>query len=116
MKSSSRTPVTQEQRDQIKELHEMGYGTRRIGNKVGLGRKVVRSLLEQMGMLKRNKRASTAVKPANKLDPFRDRIREKVDKDLTTTRILREIREAGYTGSRTILATYVRQIRTRPSG
>ena len=112
--TSSRPPVTQEQRDQILKLHEMDFGTRRIATKVGLGRKVVRHALEQMGRLETKQTTASRAPKSSKLDPFRELIREKVGKDLTTSRILREIREAGYTGSRTILADHVRQVRTRP--
>ena len=61
--------------------------------------------------------ASEANKPpaerASKLDPFRAQIKEKVlDQNLTTVRILRELQESGYTGGRTILADYVRALRT----
>ena len=48
----------------------------------------------------------------SKLAPFRQTIEEKVRKDLTVTRILREIREQGYTGGRSILAEHVRTLRS----
>ncbi|MBN2193510.1 MAG: hypothetical protein JW751_11905 [Polyangiaceae bacterium] len=48
---------------------------------------------------------------SNKLESFREAIRLRVDKRLTTTRILREIRELGYDGGRTILGKYVRELR-----
>jgi transposase len=47
----------------------------------------------------------------SKLDPFREQIRQRVDKDLTATRILREIRQLGYDGGRTIVAERVRELR-----
>jgi hypothetical protein len=47
----------------------------------------------------------------NKLDGFHDQIDERIQKRLKVTRILREIRELGYQGGRTILAQYVRQRR-----
>ncbi len=49
--------------------------------------------------------------PAGKLDPFRETIEEKVGTGLTVTRILREIRERGYRGSRTILGDFVRTLK-----
>jgi transposase len=50
-----------------------------------------------------------ATSPAtSKLDAFREAIEQRVQARLTTTRILREIRELGYTGGRTILADHVR--------
>jgi transposase len=50
---------------------------------------------------------------ASKLEPFREVIQLRVDKKLTTTRILREIRSLGYEGGRTILGKYVRELRAR---
>lgn len=51
------------------------------------------------------------LRPPSKLEPFRETIRERADKGLTATRILREIREHGYTGSLTVLKDYLRTIR-----
>ncbi|MCK4305470.1 MAG: IS21 family transposase [Candidatus Eisenbacteria sp.] len=83
---------------------------------MGLGRKVVRGVI-----VKHKRPASTqnqmqprSSSKASKLDPFREQIEQKVKKDLTVSRILREIRERSYTGSRTILADYVRTLRVQP--
>jgi transposase len=92
----------------IVELHQQGYGTRQIARRVCHDRKTVRRVLLQKGLLKP---ILTPPSP-NKLDPFRELIRQKVDRNLTLTRILREIREAGYSGGRTILSAYVRSIRS----
>jgi transposase len=99
--------LLQEERE-IVELHQQGYGTRQIARRVCHDRKTVRRVLLQKGLLHP---ISTPPSP-NKLDPFRELIRQKVDKNLTLTRILREIREAGYSGGRTILSDYVRSIRS----
>jgi transposase len=48
---------------------------------------------------------------ASRLDPFRERIVTLVKKDLTATRILREIRDLGFPGGRTILAEHIRKLR-----
>lgn len=109
-----RTILTQEQLQMLRSLHEMGFGTRKIAAKLGVGRKVVRSTLARLGLFKPTT-PSSKFESASKLDPFRERIREKVSKKLTTTRILREIRKEGYRGGRTILADYVRQIRVEPT-
>jgi transposase len=92
----------------IVELHQQGYGTRQIARRVCHDSKTVRRVLLQKGLLNP---ISTPPSP-HKLDPFRELIRQKVDKNLTLTRILREIREAGYSGGRTILSDYVRSIRS----
>jgi transposase len=52
---------------------------------------------------------------SGKLEPFHQSIRNKVNSGLTTTRILREIRELGYTGGRSILAEYVQKLRASAS-
>jgi transposase len=101
------TLLSQEQRE-IVALHQQGYGTRQIARRVCHDRKTVRRVLLQQGLLKP---ISPPPSP-KKLDPFRELIRQKVDKNLCLTRILREIREAGYSGGRTILADYVRSIRS----
>lgn len=96
-----------EQRRQILYLHEQGYGTRAIAPRVLLNRKAVRRILCDEG---HDPAQSTRATAASKLDSFREAIEERVQKRLTTTRILREIRELGYSGGRTILAQYVRAL------
>ena len=104
-KESDRPPaLTPELEKKILELDRQGFGSRRIAKMLGLGRKQVRNAL------------STSTAPItnasrSKLEPHRDVIREKVKAGLTTSRILREIRREGYTGGRTILGEYVRELR-----
>jgi transposase len=97
-----------ETRDEMVALHNMGYGTRRIARRVGWSRKIVRRILLDQGCLE-----PKAQQTSSKLDPFRQTIEDKVRKGLTITRIRREIKQLGYQGGRTILADYVRQLRTR---
>lgn len=107
--------LTDEQLEDIKRLHKMKFGTRPIAKKLGLGRKLVRNVLDKLGLLETTAaQPKTAPEPANKLDPFRDQIKEKVEKQLSTSRILREIKEKGYQGERTILADYVRTLQVQP--
>jgi len=115
-KRKKRKQLTKELREEIVKLHKQKFGTRRIALKVGVGRKVVRDLLEELGCLKlqRQRLAIEVTQRAGKLDPFRESIKEKVKKQLTVSRILREIKAQGYTGGRTILADYVRAIRSPP--
>ncbi len=107
--------LTEDQLAEIRRLYEMKYGTRTIAQKLGLGRKLVRNVRDRLG-LSRPPEASpkTTSELASKLDPFRDQIKEKVAKGLTTARILREIKKQGYQGGRTILADYVRTLRVQP--
>lgn len=94
----------EQERQEIINLKRMDYGTRRIARRVGWSRKIVRQVLEQAGV-------SPPPPAPSKLAPFRIVIEEKVRQDLTTSRILREIRAAGYTGGRTILADQIRDLR-----
>jgi transposase len=111
-----RQPLTCEEIEQIVRLHKMCFGTRSIATKVGVGRKQVRTLLESRGLHKQaaGKQREQAARRASKLDGFRDAIQQKVKAQLTTTRILREIRQDGYTGGRSILNNYVNTLRTAP--
>jgi transposase len=98
--------LSQQQRDEIVELHAHHYGSRRIAQRVGWSRKIVRRVLLEEGC--------SPPRPTEKLsllERFRELIRVKVEKDLTVSRILREIREQGYEGGRTILAAHVRTLR-----
>jgi transposase len=97
--------VPPETRQQILRLHQQGYGMRRIAPRVGWCRKVVRQVLDEEGL------SHHPPPQPSKLLPFRDQIEDKVKKRLTTSRILREIREAGYQGGRSILADLVRKLR-----
>jgi transposase len=90
------------------------YKPRAIAQRTGLGRKVIERVLQEEGI-----RAALAgpTRPtaagASKLAPYLSSIEDRVRKDLTTSRILREIGELGYEGGRTILSEHVRQLRAR---
>jgi transposase len=97
-----------ETREQIVSLTAF-YGVRGIARRVHLDRKIVQRVLEEEALL-----PPSAPSPrTSKLEPFLPRVEQLVAKDLTTTRILREIQAIGYTGGRTILAEQVRQIESR---
>jgi transposase len=76
---------------------------------VGWSRKIVRRVLTEEG---RVQAPQPTLKPS-KLQPFLKTIEDKVKKGLTVTRILREIREQGYSGGRSILAQQVRALRSQ---
>lgn len=110
--------LSPEERQRILELAK-DAGTREIAKRLGLGRRIVRRVLEQASPETtkaeetQQKASEEATKEtAGKLDRFREAIAERVAKGLTTTRILREITELGYTGGRSILGAYARTIRT----
>jgi transposase len=106
---NSRAEIPEDDRRRIIELKNMGYGKRKISERLGLSSKKVAQVLREAGLLK--PLVPPASTPSSKLEPFREEIAKRVAQRLKITRILREIKELGYTGSRTILAAYVRQIR-----
>jgi len=112
-KRKSRKPVTDELEEEIVRLKEMDFSARGIAKKTALGRKVVCRVLREKGLLE-NPPPRPLCKKASKIDPFKERIREKMDKNLTVSRIQREVTEAGYTGGRTILADYIRKNTVAP--
>ena len=95
-------------RQRIVELFRMQYGTRKIAKRMGTSRKVVRRILAEQGLTN-----ACEKKRARKIDPFLEVISRKVQAGLTTSRILREIKELGYTGGRTMLAEYAGSLRTK---
>lgn len=106
-KPKARPPnLSPQERRQILDLRQNRYGTREIARRVGRDRKTVRRVLDEEGLLNLPCRQ----RDTSKLDPFRELIQGKVKDRLTVTRILREIRAAGYSGGRTILGQYIRTI------
>lgn len=95
-------PIDPEIIKRILELSEF-EGSRKIAQRLGISRKIVRRILE----------SKTVPKPQGKLDPFLEKIDQKVHAGLTAVRILREIQELGYQGGRTILAQHVSRLRSQ---
>ena len=103
-----KTPeIPKETRDEIVDLKKQGYGKRQISTRIGLPSKAVAKVLREEGLL-----PPPAPSATSKLEPFHEEISGRVQKGLTTSRILREIRALGYQGGRTILATYAGRLRT----
>ena len=105
-------PIPQEAVDEILRLNEF-YSARQISPRVELSRKLVGRVLEEHGLSSSPRRPHRpqSTQDGSKLDPFRQLIEKRVRDRLTTTRILREIRQVGYQGGRTILGQYVRELR-----
>lgn len=101
-------PPDEATRDEILRLHDLGLGTRKIRDRLGVSRQVTTAVLEQAGRLE-----PAAETDASKLRPFHDAIEKRVALGLTVSRILREIQELGYPGGRTILAEHVRPLRAK---
>lgn len=94
-------------REKILELVD-GTSIRKIAECLGLSRKLIIRVLKDAGKL------PPKVSPrTNLLDPFRKAVEDRVGKGLTASRILREIKELGYQGGRTILAQCVSSLRVQ---
>lgn len=109
-------PITDEQRAEILRLSsEVRWGQRQIARRLGLSRSQVRTVVERARPAdpKRTAAKKEEDRSASLLDPFRLSIAERVEKGITTSRILREIQKEGYQGGRTILADHVRSIRPK---
>jgi transposase len=107
------TEVSPQEREEIVSLSKF-YKPRAIARRTGLGRKVIERVLEEEGIRAAlDSPLRTTATGASKLAPYLSSIEERVRKDLTTSRILREIGEIGYQGGRTILAEHVRQLRAQ---
>ena len=97
----------------ILELHRQGLPISVIAERTGHDRKTVRKYIEQGLAVPRYKpRAAKSLL----LTPYLDYLRERLLAwpALTGARLLREIREQGYSGSKTILNDHLRQIRPAP--
>ena len=91
-----------EELQEIQDLFQKGMGIRAIARRLSRDVKTVRRAL---GRPKKEKIS------ASKLEPFKPLVEELAKKDLFAPRILREIRERGYTGGRTILKDFLRELR-----
>jgi transposase len=86
--------------DEIRELAKR-LSIRAIAKRLGRDVKTIRDALDRPPR-----------KPSpSKLEPFKEFVREQASKGLLGPRILRELRERGYAGGRTILGEYLASIR-----
>jgi hypothetical protein len=96
----------------LKEQYEEGKTITALAKETGHDRKTVRKYLRAGDKPTYKPRES---KPGL-LDPFQDFIKKRVVKDgIMASRILREIRNKGYTGGYTILKEYIRPLRVEQS-
>ncbi len=90
----------------IRNMKNDGMSIRSIAKEMGISRNSVRKYLKGEPV-KKNKK-----KKASKLDPYRDTVKELIERDnLSAVRILEEIRKKGYNGGYTILKEYCHDIR-----
>lgn len=101
--------VSEATRTEIVRLKSHGYGSRKISQRVSLSRDVVRRVLREQEPRSEPQQGNEA----SKLEKFSTQILERVEKGLTTSRILREITALGYSGGRTILAEHVSALRVK---
>jgi len=98
-------PLTEADEKEILRLAtEVRLSQEAIANQLGRGRKQIRNFLKRT--MPKTSLASPSA-GSSLLEPFKAAVEAKVANGLTTTRILREIREDGYEGGRTILAKLV---------
>ncbi len=92
---------------EIHRLHHLGWKARKIARKLRLSRQTVTRYLENPD------RAKPRRAYRSKLDPYRDRIKELLEKDpeVKTPVILQRISKEGFDGKVTIVRDYLRQLR-----
>ena len=90
----------------IRNMREKGMGIKSIAREFNISRNSVRKYLKSEPKNKQNRRKGS------KLDPYREKIRELINKhNLSSVRILEEIRKMGHNGRYTILKDYCRELR-----
>ena len=97
----------------ILDLHRQGLSVSAIARESGLDRKTVRRYIERG--LEPPRYGPRKPRP-RLLDPFAGYLRERVTDwpGLTGARLLRELRERGYTGGYTAVTDYLREVRPTP--
>src|SRR5512145_1179309 len=98
---SRRKRMSPEEIQVIHELAKSGLSIRGIARRLGRNVKTVRRALGR----------PRPVRSQSKLERFKEKILELDGKEYRVPRILREIRELGYTGSRSILQDFLRKHR-----
>ncbi len=98
----------------ILELHKQGLSVSAIAERTGHDRKTIRKYIRQGLVAPRYKPREPRM---TVIQPFEDYVRERVAAwpDLTGARLLREIRELGYRGGKTMLNDFLRDVRPPPS-
>ena len=92
----------------IRNMLDKGLIISEVSRQMGIDRKTVRKYAKNDSAPETKPRTGRS----SKLDPYRDSIRELVDRyNLSTVRILDEIRKLGYDGERTILGDYCTTLR-----
>jgi len=99
--------IEMEARTTIRYLHAQGKGKKTIARELGIARNTVRRALARTGP----PRYQRPPRPNRQLEPFKERVRQMRKEGLIGTRMLRELRKGGYSGSRSALYAILRQLR-----
>jgi len=106
--------ITVDQYMDIKQRLANGQSLHSIASDTGHSRNTVRRIQRSEHPLQKPKPAKPRPTRAQKLDPYRDYIRSRVEQfDLDATRILPEIQAMGYTGGVHTVRRYIRQLKQR---
>lgn len=90
----------------IRNMRDNGMSIRSIAKDMGISRNSVRKYIKNEPRKKHRK------KRGSKLDPYRDTVKTLIENNnLSTVRIMEEIRKKGYDGGYTILKEYCHDIR-----
>jgi transposase len=94
---------------EIVKLREQGVGVKEIARRTGFSRNTVRKYLRNPSVPRYGPRTP----PASKLAPYEAYVRERAIRDgvWNAERLLRELRERGYEGGKTILKDFLRPLR-----
>ncbi|AEJ43103.1 IS21 family transposase [Alicyclobacillus acidocaldarius] len=98
---------------EIRQLYEAGVSISELARRFGYDRKTIRSALNSSVEEKQGERASRGErKKGSKLEPYKDYVKQRMQLGvLNAVRILREIREQGYTGGITVLREFMKPLR-----
>lgn len=93
---------------EIHRLHHLGWKVRKIARKLRLSRQTVTRYLENPGPAPQQRKSRSS-----KLDPYRDRIKEFLEKDpeVKAPVVLQRLEKEGFDGKNTIVRDYLRQLR-----
>lgn len=91
----------------IRYLRAQGKGIKGIARELGISRNTVRLALKREGP----PRYQRGPRPKPQLDPYRDLIQEMKGKEFIGSRMLRELRERGYRGSRSNFYSYLSELK-----
>jgi len=94
-------------RQRIADLAQQKYGTRAIARHMGTSRKIIRRVLEEMGISS----VDPPISRDRKIEPYLEQIDHRAKQGLSVARIFREVSSLGYKGGQTVLGDRVREVK-----